>query len=143
MAVPARISLITLGVSDVARSTAFYEALGWRRSTHSAEGEVSFFATADSVLAVYDVSKLASDVGAVDPRVPAFSGITLAINMESEAEVDRVVAEAQAAGATVPKPPERTPWGGYAGFFADPDGHLWEVAHNPFFELTADGSLRV
>ena len=142
MAVPARISLITLGVTDVARATAFYESLGWTRSAHSGDG-VSFFATADSVLALYAAADLARDLGGADPALPAFRGVMLAINVESEAEVDRVVDESKAAGATVPKPPEKTFWGGYAGFFADPDGHVWEVAHNPFFELAEDGSLRI
>lgn len=143
MVVPARISLITLGVADVARSTAFYEAMGWARSAHSVDGEVSFFGTADSVLAVYDVAKLARDVGSDATALPPFTGVTLAINVESAAEVDRVVAEAEAAGASVRKRPEKATWGGYVGYFTDPDGHAWEVAHNPFFAQDEDGRLRV
>ena len=143
MVVPARISLVTLGVADVARATAFYEALGWSRSSHSVDGEVSFFATAGSVLAVYDVARLAHDVGSAESVVPPFTGVTLAINVDSEAEVDQVVAHARTAGAGAPKAPAKASWGGYVGYFADPDGHVWEVAHNPFLERGPDGRLQV
>lgn len=141
MSVPARISLITLGVTDVARSTAFYTALGWRASSASVPAEVSFFATADSVLALYSAQALAADAHLPASPSRGFRGVTLAINLESRELVDSVLAEAVAAGGTPLKPAGPTDWGGYSGYFADPDGHAWEVAHNPYWPFTADGSL--
>jgi len=141
MPVPARISIITLGVRDVARSTAFYESVGWKPSSASQEGEVSFFRTADSVLGLFGLGDLAEDAGLSASEPPTFRGVSLAINLESGAEVGRVLEEAAAAGATILKPAQPTSWGGYHGYFADPDGHAWEVAHNPFFPFTPDGSL--
>ncbi len=140
MAVPARVSLITLGVADLDRATAFYEALGWKRSAASAEG-VSFFRTADSALALFGHDDLAKDAQLPRGELPAYRGFALAINVESEAEVDRVLAEAVAAGATMLKPAGRAFWGGYTGYFTDPEGHAWEVAHNPHWTFTADGSV--
>lgn len=142
MAIPARISLITIGVDDLAATTAFYESLGWQRSSVSND-EVSFFATADSALALYPLEDLAADAGLPATDRPAFRGVALAINVESEDEVDRVIAEAQAAGATVPKPAEHAPWGGYSGYFADPEGNAWEVAYNPGFPIQDDGSIEL
>lgn len=142
MSVPARISFVTLGVEDIERSAGFYEALGWKRSSASTD-EVAFFQTPQAVLSLYLVSLLAAEVG-VDPgERPSFRGVTLAINVESEAGVQVVLEQALAAGGTIPRTGSRADWGGFTGYFADPDGHLWEVAHNPFFPLDADGSVTV
>jgi len=137
---PARISIVTLGVADLARSTAFYEALGWQRSTASSHAIV-WFRTADSVLGLFPVEDLAADAGVPSEGEPAFRGITLAINLESPDQVDSALTIAVNAGATVVKPPAPTSWGGYSGYFEDPDGHLWELAHNPFFPFTPTGQL--
>jgi catechol 2,3-dioxygenase-like lactoylglutathione lyase family enzyme len=139
MTVPARISLVTLGVADVARATAFYQALGWPLSSASVEGEVSFFRTAGGLLGLFGAADLATDAGL--PATPAggFRGVALAINVASPQEVDAALAAAVAAGGTVPQPARTTEWGGYSGYFADPDGHAWEVAHNPFWPLGPDG----
>ncbi|GJF30778.1 glyoxalase [Kitasatospora sp. NE20-6] len=139
-AFPARISIVTLGVADLARSVAFYEALGWRRSSASSP-EIVWFRTADSVLGLFPVDELAADAGVPSGGEPSFRGVTLAVNLESPETVDAALAAAVEAGATVVKPPAATSWGGYSGYFEDPDGHLWELAHNPFFPFTADGSL--
>jgi len=136
MAVPALVSLVTLGVDDVARATAFYERLGWECSAASND-QVSFFRTAGAILALYGRAELADDA-----RVAAgsgFGGVTLAINVESEALVDEAMATAETAGATILKPAQRAFWGGYLGYFRDLDGHVWEVAHNPGFPLGDDG----
>ncbi len=137
---PARLSIVTLGVSDLDRSTRFYEALGWHRSAASSP-EIVWFRTADSVLGLYPHEELAADAGVPSVGEPAFRGVTLAVNLESPALVDAAMETAVAAGAGVVKPPVPTSWGGYSGYFEDPDGHLWELAHNPFFPFTEDGSL--
>ncbi|HEX6207986.1 MAG TPA: VOC family protein [Actinomycetota bacterium] len=142
MTVPPHVSLITLGAADVARATHFYEALGWRRSSASAEGEVSFFHTRGAIVGVYDEGMLADDVGLGGERPSRFRGVTLAINVPSEAEVDAALEAARDAGAAVADA-GRTPWGGYVGYFTDPDGHVWEVAHNPTFPLGEDGSITI
>jgi catechol 2,3-dioxygenase-like lactoylglutathione lyase family enzyme len=134
-----RISLITLGVADIARSRAFYEALGWTASGAS-KPEVVFFQGNGLALALYGRGALAEDAEAED-RPSGFSGITLAYNGRSEAEVDEVFALALKAGAQAVKIPRKTFWGGYSGYFADPDWHLWEVAFNPFFPLDEAGNL--
>jgi uncharacterized protein len=140
MTVPARVSLITLGVADVAASTAFYQALGWPLSSSSVPGEVSFFKTAGGILALFGAADLAADAQLPVPLVAAgFRGVTLAINCSNEREVDEALADAEAAGARVIKPARATDWGGYSGYFTDPDGHAWEVAHNPGWPLDADG----
>ena len=136
-----RISLVTLGVADLARSRAFYEALGWRASSAS-QPEIVFFQANGLALALYGRAALAEDAE-VEDRPCGFSGITLAHNVASEAEVDAVFAAAVAAGAQAVKLPRKVHWGGYSGYFADPDWHLWEVAHDPFFPLDADGDLRL
>jgi uncharacterized protein len=134
------LSLVTLGVSDLKRSIAFYEALGFRRKATKAEG-VGFFQAGAITFAVWPAEELAKDANA-DAAAPAtFRGVALAWNCLTESEVDAAIERALLAGATVPKPARKTSWGGYAGYFADPDGHLWEVAHNPGFPLTADGRL--
>ena len=139
----ARLTLVTLGVTDLARSIAFYDALGFARKARKAEG-VGFFeagAVSFAVWPVNDLAKVANVDAAVAARLPAFRGVALAWNCRSESDVDAAIERARAAGATVPKPGQRTSWGGYAGYFADPDGHLWEVAHNPDFPLSDDGRL--
>ncbi|HLA21405.1 MAG TPA: VOC family protein [Pseudolabrys sp.] len=137
----ARLTLATLGVYDLARSTAFYEALGFERRARGAEG-VGFFQAGACVFAVWPFEELAKDanVAAAMPA-PAFRGVALAWNCRSNADVDAAIARARGAGATVPKAAQKTFWGGYAGYFSDPDGHLWEVAYNPHFPLTDDGRL--
>jgi len=138
MTVAPRVSLITLGVADVARSTAFYEALGWPRSPSSVPGEVSFFNTDGGLLALWGRDDLAKDAGATGAQ-PGFRGVALAINLESRELVDACFGEVRAVGGEVVKSPHATDWGGYSGYFADPDGHLWEVAHNPSWPIGADG----
>jgi uncharacterized protein len=133
-----RVSLVTLGVSDLGRARRFYEALGW--STNAApEDDVVFFQAGGMIVAIWDRSELAEDSGVEDGG--GWGGITLAHNVGSPAEVDAVVAEAERAGATVPRAPGPTFWGGYSGVFVDPEGHPWEVAHNPRWRLAEDGSI--
>ncbi|MFJ9518809.1 VOC family protein [Kitasatospora sp. NPDC101801] len=139
-AFPARISIVTLGVTDLAASTAFYQALGWSRSTASNDNIV-WFRTADSVLGLFPTEELAADAGVPAIGEPSFRGVTLAVNLESTERVDAALKVAVEAGATVVKPPAATEWGGYSGYFEDPDGHLWELAHNPFFPFTETGRL--
>jgi predicted lactoylglutathione lyase len=134
------LSLVTLGVADLARSIQFYEVLGFCRKAKSAEG-VGFFQAGACAFAVWPLDKLAKDANAKVDQSPQFRGVALAWNCRSESEVDAVVEMARSAGGSVPKQPHKTPWGGYAGYFADPNGHLWEVAHNPGFPLTPDGRL--
>jgi uncharacterized protein len=136
-----RISLITLGVADLERSRAFYERLGWQRSVRDADG-IAFFQAGGMAFALYPRSDLAKDAG-LAPEGQGFPGFALAYNARSRAEVDAVLAEAQGAGATILKPAQEAFWGGYSGYFADPDGFLWEVAWNPAFPIAADGSIRL
>ncbi|HVF03469.1 MAG TPA: VOC family protein [Frankiaceae bacterium] len=135
MTVPARTSLVTLGVGDVDRAAAFYERLGWTRSAASVPGVVAFFPTNGAVIAVWSAAELATDMNVGGGEPGAFRGVAIAINVESEAEVDRVLAAAETAGATIRKPGTRAEWGGYSGYFADPDGNAWEVAYNPGWPL--------
>lgn len=128
----AYISLVTLGVQDVQRATTFYEALGWRKSTYSVEGVVSFLSGGTVVLALYGADALANDAG-----VPARA--SYAMNTYTAEDVDEKMRAAEAAGATVTAPAARAEWGGYVGYFTDVDGHLWEVAHNPDFPMGDDG----
>ena len=134
-----RISIVTLGVADVARATAFYEKLGWTRSPAS-QDSVTFIKLKGTVLGLYSRKGLAEDAG-VDDSAPGFSGTALAHNLASEGEVDAAYAFALSCGATPVKQPEKVFWGGYSGYFADPDGHLWELAHNPFAPLDEDGHM--
>ncbi|HVD47514.1 MAG TPA: VOC family protein [Candidatus Limnocylindria bacterium] len=138
MAIPPRVSLVTLGVKDVSRSTLFYVALGWPLSSASVAGEVSFFKTAGGLLALWSEEALAADAG-VDATPGAGHLSALAINLDSREQVDSALATAAAAGAKILVPGRETDWGGYNGYFADPDGHLWEVAHNPFWPIGQDG----
>jgi predicted lactoylglutathione lyase len=139
MSIKPRLTLVTLGVSDFACSKRFYEALGWRPSSAS-QNSVAFFDLNGVVLSLYPRHLLDEDAKVADFR-PGFSGVTLAYNAESEAEVDRVFAHALQVGASEVKRPEEVFWGGYSGYFADPDGHLWEVAHNPFFPFDDDEKM--
>lgn len=136
MSVPAHLSLVTLGVADLQRSTAFYEALGWQRSSASVEGSVTFFELGNVVLSVYGLAALADDALQATSHPAgapgAFRGFTLGLNVGSTADVDRVYAEWVAAGAVPVKEPVSVFWGGYSSYVADPDGHLWEIAWNPF-----------
>jgi predicted lactoylglutathione lyase len=133
-----RISLITLGVTDLDRSWAFYEALGWRGQ--EVEGTV-FFQAGGIAVVLWSRAALAADCGVADPGPVGFGGIVLAHNVRSRGEVDDIVAAGRAAGATVTRAPTETFYGGYAGALADPDGHLWEIAFNPGFVLSDDGAL--
>lgn len=134
--------MVTLGVTDVARSTLFYESLGWRRSSASQGGEITFFAMQGSVLALYGREALADDA-----RVPAdgtgFRAVTIALNCDSRSEVDEVFAAWVDAGASPVKAPQAVPWGGYSSYVADVDGHLWEIAHNPYSANDPDGRMRL
>jgi len=133
-----RVSLITLGVVDVARARRFYEALGW----HGQEVEETvFFQAGPMAVVLWGRAKLADDARVDDVAGDGFGGVALAQNVRSPAEVDTVLAAAVAAGATVTRPAAPTFYGGYAGYFRDPDGHVWEVAHNPGFGLADDGSV--
>jgi catechol 2,3-dioxygenase-like lactoylglutathione lyase family enzyme len=142
MAVPSRVSLVTLGVTDLPRSTAFYSALGWSLSPAST-ADVSFFHTDGGLLALFGEEDLVAESGTLAAVGPGFRGVTLAINVESPDAVDRAVEEAESFGATVLKRPATASWGGHIGYFADPDGHVWEVAHNPGFPLGPDGLPRL
>lgn len=133
-----RVSLITIGVADIGRSRSFYEQLGWKG--HEVEDTV-FFQTGGLAVVLWGRDKVAADAGIDDDGSSRFGGIALAHNVRSREEVDEIVAAAERAGAEVTKPPTETFYGGYAGFFRDPDGHVWEVAHNPGFTVEADGTL--
>ncbi|RLQ87333.1 VOC family protein [Notoacmeibacter ruber] len=138
---PPRMTLVTLGVADIARSTAFYEKLGWSKSSASNEN-VTFFHMDGTKLGLFGRSALADDAR-VENSSGGFSGVTLAINFDSEQEVDAAYDHAVSIGAKATKRPEKVFWGGYSGYFADPDGHLWELAHNPFAPLDKDGQMEL
>jgi predicted lactoylglutathione lyase len=135
-----RLSLVTLGVSDLARARAFYEALGWRTGAAPAD-DVVFFQSGGMIVALWGRDQLAEDSGVEDSG--GWGGVTLAHNVRSAEEVDAVIAEAEKAGARIARPGGKTFWGGYSGIFVDPDGHPWEVAHNPHWTLAEDGSIRL
>jgi uncharacterized protein len=135
-----RVSLITLGVANLARARAFYEALGWRASGDTTD--VAFFQAGGMVVALWDRAQLAQDSG-VENDGAGYDGVVLAHNVGSPAEVDAIVDEARGAGATLTREPGATFWGGYSAVFADPDGHLWEIAHNPHWDILEDGSIRI
>jgi len=132
-----RVSLITLGYTDFERARRFYAALGWDGG--SPDGEVVFIQAGPMVVGLWDRAKLAADSTMVDHG--GWGGITLAHNVRSPAEVDAVLAEAEAAGGTIGRPGAPTEWGGYSGLFIDPEGHPWEVAHNPGWAIGTDGSI--
>jgi catechol 2,3-dioxygenase-like lactoylglutathione lyase family enzyme len=135
-----RVSLITLGVRDLARARAFYEALGW--TTRAApQDDVAFFQAGGMVVALWDRAELAEDSGVEDSG--GWGGLTLAHNVRSPGEVDAVIEEARAAGAGIVREPAETFWGGYSAAFTDPEGHPWEVAHNPRWTIRDDGSIEL
>ncbi len=138
---PPRLTLVTLGVADVARARAFYDRLGFQASPDSKE-TVVFYDAGGTVLALWSRVALAEDAGMADP-VPGFSGVSLAWNVAAEAEVETVMAHALACGATITRPGQKVFWGGTTGYFADPDGHVWEVAYNPFWPLGANGLIEL
>ncbi|MBB3952731.1 VOC family protein [Aureimonas jatrophae] len=136
----ARVSLVTLGVADLDRSSRFYEALSWRR-TEAGNASVVFLQGEGTVLSLFGLDDLAGDAGLEAAPLPDFRGLSLALNLATRADVDRVFAAALRAGARSVKPPQTVVWGGTSGYFADPDGHLWELAHNPFFPLDERGHI--
>lgn len=133
-----RVSLITLGVADLARARAFYEALGWRSASDPEEDTV-FFQSGGMVLALWSREELAKDSMVEDTG--GWGGVTLAYNMHSRADVDAFLEQARSAGAAIPREAAETFWGGYSGIFIDPDGHPWEVAYNPFWTVTDAGDV--
>ena len=135
-----RVSLITLGVSDLERARAFYEGLGWITGAEPGD-DVVFFQAGEMVLALWDRARLAEDSCVEDS--PGWGGTTLALNLGSPAEVDAAIEDARAAGAEIGREPAETFWGGYSGVFFDPDGHPWEIAHNPHWTITEDGGIRL
>jgi catechol 2,3-dioxygenase-like lactoylglutathione lyase family enzyme len=134
-----RISLVTLGVADLDRARAFYEALGW--TDRAKEDDVVFFQAGGMILALWSRADLAEDSCVTDSG--GWGGVTLAYNVRSPAEVDAVLTEAEAAGARIGRRGAETFWGGYSGVFLDPDGHPWEVAHNPGWTIADDGSIQL
>jgi uncharacterized protein len=133
-----RLSLVTLGVADLGRARAFYEGLGWKTRAEP-DDDVVFFQAGGTVVALWSRESLAEDTAVDDSG--GWGGITLAYNTRSPDEVDAVLAEANRAGATIARPAAATFWGGYSGVFLDPDGHAWEVAHNPHWTIADDGSV--
>jgi predicted lactoylglutathione lyase len=135
-----RLSLVTLGVRDLARARAFYEALGWKTGAKP-DDDVVFFQSGGMIVALWGRDQLAEDSGVDDGG--GWGGVTLAHNVRSPEEVDAVLAEAERAGAAIPREGGKTFWGGYSGVFVDPDGHPWEVAHNPSWTIAEDGSVHL
>jgi uncharacterized protein len=133
-----RVSLITLGVRDLERSRRFYEALGWRSNSKPEDGVV-FFQSGGMVLALWSREELEKDSGVTDTG--GWGGVTLAYNLRSPADVDAFLELARTAGATIPRTGAATFWGGYSAIFLDPDGHPWELAHNPFWTITDEGDV--
>jgi uncharacterized protein len=136
-----RLSLVTLGVRDLAASRAFYKRLGWKESTAS-NAEVAFFQCGGLVFALWTRDALAEDAG-VRADGKGFANVSLAHNVRRREEVDATLKEAEKAGATILKPGAETPWGGRTGYFADPEGFAWEVAWNPGFEILPDGGIKL
>ncbi len=134
-----RVNLITLGTGDLARARGFYEALGWNTNAEPGD-DVAFFQAGDMVVALWDRARLAEDSCVEDG---GGWGVTLALNFGSPEEVDAVIEEARAAGAKIGREPAETFWGAYSGVFVDPEGHPWEVAHNPRWTVTEDGGIRL
>jgi catechol 2,3-dioxygenase-like lactoylglutathione lyase family enzyme len=137
-----RLTLITLGVADLNAAVAFYEGLGWTRSMREAQG-VAFFQLGGIGLSLYPLSDLAADAGLSENALPRFRGLALAHNVRRREEVDDVVASIERLGGSVVKRAEDKPWGGYAAYAADPDGHLWEIAWNPAFALDERGGVSI
>jgi predicted lactoylglutathione lyase len=135
-----RVNLITLGVADLERARRFYEDVGWATGAEPG-ADVVFFQAGEMVVALWDRARLAEDSGVQDGG--GWGGVTLALNFASREEVDGTIEEARAAGAEILREPAETFWGGYSAVFADPDGHPWEVAHNPRWTVTGDGGVRL
>jgi predicted lactoylglutathione lyase len=135
-----RVSVITLGVRDLARARGFYEAIGWETAAEP-DADVVFFQAGDMVVSLWDRARLAEDSCVQDG--PGWGGVTLALNVASREEVDAVTEQARAAGGVIGRAPDDTFWGGYSSVFIDPEGHPWEVAHNPHWTLTPDGGVRL
>jgi catechol 2,3-dioxygenase-like lactoylglutathione lyase family enzyme len=135
-----RVSVVTLGTSDLERARSFYEALGWETDAEPGAGIV-FFQAGGMILSLWGRDDLAKDSGVEDNG--GWGGITLAHNVHAPPEVDELIERAREAGAQIAREPGETFWGGYSGVFVDPDGHPWEVAHNPYWTLGADGSIRL
>lgn len=135
-----RVTVITLGVSNLARARRFYEALGWHTGA-ALEDDVAFFQAGDMVVSLWDRARLAQDSCVQDGG--GWGGVTLALNVDSPAEVDAVTEQARVAGARIGREPAETFWGGYSSVFVDPDGHPWEVAHNPHWTLASDGGVKL
>ena len=138
----AYVSLITLGVADLERATRFSEAMGWHRSSASVEGVVTFLRGGTTVLSLFGREDLAAEAH-LPPAAGDGASFALAMNVASEAAVDEALATAADAGGTITKAAERADWGGYSGYVADLDGHLWEIAHNPGFTLLPDGRVQL
>ena len=136
-----RLSLVTLGVADVGRAVAFYQRLGWAVANDFEEQGVGFFQCGGMAVALWNREELAADSTVTDGG--GWGGVTLAYNVRSPEEVDATIAEADAAGATIGRAGAETFWGGYSGVFVDPDGHPWEVAHNPHWTINEDGSIEI
>jgi len=135
-----RVNLITLGVADLGRARRFYEALGWTTNA-AADDDVVFFQAGEMVVALWDRARLAADSCVED--APGWGGVTLALNFGSPTEVDEATEEARAAGARIGREPVETFWGGYSSVIVDPDGHHWEIAHNPHWTVTPDGGVKL
>jgi uncharacterized protein len=140
--VPPRLSTVTLGVLDLERASDFYERLGWKRSSAS-QAEITFFQLGHMVLGLFPRALLANDAAVPATEPQGFCGVTLAMAFANPAEVDVALSSAREAGATITKPGEATEWGGYSGYFADPEGFLWEAVHVPGFGLDSQGHLRL
>jgi len=137
------VSLITLGVDDLDLITRFYEELGWRRSSASVPDVVSFLQGSNVALGLFGRASLAEDAQLSEAEVSGNGAVALAMNVPDEAQVDAALQAARDAGGRITKPAERAEWGGYSGYFSDPEGHLWEVAHNPYFLLGDDGVIEL
>jgi hypothetical protein len=144
MSFPANLSIVTLGVADLGRAEAFYSGLGWRRAYSSVPGVITWYDIGAAWLGLFPTGDLAADVGLpAGTSRGAFDGVTLAVNVGGPEEVDAALAAGVAAGGTLVKPGTRAEWGGYSGYLADPDGHLWEVAHAPGFTLRESGGIDI
>ncbi len=136
-------TIVTLGVSDLSRSVSFYTALGWEKRGDEKNG-ICWFKTAATWLGLFPSAELAADAKLpATAALPAYRGVTLAINMNGVAEVDAAFAHVRSLGAAILKPPSKTEWGGYSGYFADPDGHVWEIAHAPMFPVDEHGHIEI
>jgi uncharacterized protein len=141
-AVPPNFAIVTLGVRDLGRSIAFYRGLGWEQRGDAAQGIV-WFRTSGSWIGLWGAGELAADIGIPDAPLPRLRGVTFAVNLGSEAEVDAAFGTVATLGGQMLKRPEHLDWGGYSGYFADPDGHVWELCHNPGFPLDESGRIEI